>query len=603
MKKFVIIVFVVFFMNATKAQPNLIANPSLEVIAPDTCVAGNLIDILPLFPNALLWFDPNTFNGSTDYFNSCVNNLPFGDTWSAPGPNKWGYQEPRTGNGYVSLQTYWSVQSARGYCSTMLQSKLNQSKYCVRFYVSLGDTCPSYCNTIGAHFSDTVPTVNQMFNFQLSPQIQNDEINNPLGDMLNWTEVRGSFTANGTEKYITLGNFKDNLNSDTVNIVPWGGTINVGYYVDDVSVIELKALHSNDTLVCPQPNFNQTLKAYPGFDSYVWSTGDTTRIINITQAGTYWVTASNWCGTITDTIQVFVFNPFGLDQLLGADKSLCDYQFPQRLRPLPQYENTFTNYQWSTGSDTSFTDVLLPGIYTVTAEHLCGLVTDTITLYLAPNPILNLGNDTTLCIGQQITLNAGNHSTYTWSIQSITPSITINETGIYSVTVTNTFDCIANDNIQVNFVQETAQLLPNDTALYASAFPYTINLSNLYSNYQSNQFPVNSSQLTINTEGTYSLTAIDNYGCIVSDSINIKLKTFELIVPSIISKNQNFTINNLPANSSLHVFDALGQIVYQSNNYQNNFMPLIANAVYFVELAYVANNESEKYIGKLLVVE
>ena len=83
------------------------------------------------------------------------------------------------------------------------------------------------------------------------------------------------------------------------------------------------------------------------------------------------------------------------------------------------------------------------------------------------------------------------------------------------------------------------------------------------------------------------------------------LKTFELIVPSIINKNQNFIINNLPANSSLNVFDALGQIVYQSNNYQNNFMPLVANAVYFVELAYVPSGtqETQVYNGKLLVVE
>ena len=80
-------------------------------------------------------------------------------------------------------------------------------------------------------------------------------------------------------------------------------------------------------------------------------------------------------------------------------------------------------------------------------------------------------------------------------------------------------------------------------------------------------------------------------------------KKFELIVPSIINKNQNFIINNLPANSSLKVFDALGQIVYQSNNYQNNFMPLMANAVYLVELAYVVDNQNKKYDGKLLVVE
>jgi hypothetical protein len=276
------------------------------------------------------------------------------------------------------------------------------------------------------------------------------------------------------------------------------------------------------------------------------------------------------------------------------------------LRPLPQYENTFSNYLWSTGSDTSFTDVLLPGIYTLTAEHLCGFVTDTITLTLAPNPQVNLGNDTTLCLGQQITLNAGNHNSYTWSNQSIAPSITVNETGIYSVSVTNTFNCLANDNIQVNFVQETAQLFPNDTTLYASAFPYSINLSNQYNNYQCPQLSIVNNQLSVETEGVYSLTAIDVNGCLVSDSITISLKTFELIVPSIIPKNQNFIINNLPANSSLKVFDALGQIVYQSNNYQNNFMPLMANAVYLVELAYDTGDASkikERYNGKLLIIE
>jgi hypothetical protein len=32
-------------------------------------------------------------------------------------------------------------------------------------------------------------------------------------------------------------------------------------------------------------------------------------------------------------------------------------------------------------------------------------------------------------------------------------------------------------------------------------------------------------------------------------------------------------------------------------------MPLVANAVYLVELVYVVDNQNEKYKGKLLVVE
>jgi len=590
MKNFIILMLLVLNINTSKAQTNLIANPSFEVI--DTCWVG------PAILSSINYFNWFTFS-SADIYSNCMLS-----GYYVP-QNQFGFQFPLSGNNYAGVET-WNLADFRDYISGILNISLKEgTKYYGSFFVSPADTIATFCNDFGMAFTNTLPngSFGQLLD-QITPQIANSVSSNPLTNKINWTQVKGSFIANGTEQYVNLGNFKSKINSDTTKVI--FNTLNQYssyYYLDDVSLIELKALHGNDTLVCPQTNFNQTLKAYPGFDNYLWSTGDTTRIINITQAGTYWVTASNWCGTVTDTIQVNVFNPFGLDQMLGTDKTLCDYQFPQRLRPLPQYENTFSNYLWSTGSDTSFTDVLLPGIYFVTAEHLCGSVTDTITLTLAPNPQVNLGNDTTLCIGQQITLNAGNHNSYTWNNQSITPSITVNETGNYSVTVTNTFNCIANGNIQVNFVQETAQLLPNDTALYASAFPYSINLSNQYNNYQSSQLSIVNNQLSIYSEGAYSLSAIDNNGCIVSDSLKISIKAFELIVPSIINKNQNFIINNLPANSSLHVFDALGQIVYQSNNYSNNFMPIVAHAIYLVELDYNADNKMEKYTGKLLVVE
>ena len=177
------------------------------------CAGGNVGALEILFPGILKWNDPlEGFGaGSTDHFHTC--RLP-GDIFSAPGPNKFGYQQPRTGNAYIAVQTYWSVQSYTSYCTSKLLYKLNHRKYCISFYVSLGDTCPSYCNNIGALFSDTIPLSQQFFNYQLNPQVENEVLNNPLGDMLNWTEVRGSFTANGSEKYITLGNFKENISSD-----------------------------------------------------------------------------------------------------------------------------------------------------------------------------------------------------------------------------------------------------------------------------------------------------------------------------------------------------------------------------------------------------
>ena len=68
-----------------------------------------------------------------------------------------------------------------------------------------------------------------------TPQISNNPFTNPLTDRLGWTEVSDIFTALGGEKYMTIGNFKEDLLTDTVHI---NGVQNRSYhYIDDVSVV------------------------------------------------------------------------------------------------------------------------------------------------------------------------------------------------------------------------------------------------------------------------------------------------------------------------------------------------------------------------------
>ena len=67
------------------------------------------------------------------------------------------------------------------------------------------------------------------------PQIENPS-GNILSDTLNWVQINGEFYANGGEKYITIGNFKDDAH--TAFIQNTNGTwIYSYYYIDDVSVI------------------------------------------------------------------------------------------------------------------------------------------------------------------------------------------------------------------------------------------------------------------------------------------------------------------------------------------------------------------------------
>ncbi len=74
-----------------------------------------------------------------------------------------------------------------------------------------------------------------------------------------------------------------------------------------------------------------------------------------------------------------------------------------------------------------------------------------------PNPVVNLGNDTTICHNHVLTLDAGSDGdTYIWSTGETTQTIAIDSTGVgysgvknISVEVTNSFACVTEDMIEV----------------------------------------------------------------------------------------------------------------------------------------------------------
>ena len=78
-------------------------------------------------------------------------------------------------------------------------------------------------------------------NLAVQPQINNNPITNPLESIINWIQIQDSFIANGGEKFITIGNFKDNANT---SISTTGGRYPYAlYYLDDVFVVEARTLN------------------------------------------------------------------------------------------------------------------------------------------------------------------------------------------------------------------------------------------------------------------------------------------------------------------------------------------------------------------------
>lgn len=121
------------------------------------------------------------------------------------------------------------------------------------------------------------------------------------------------------------------------------------------------------------------LTASAGFNSYLWSTGDTSQQISVTTAGVYWVTASDslsFCAPVSDTITLIIAPPIQLDTLFGAQTALSgdleSYAVGQQLG---------MTYQWNVTGGTVLSGLgtnLIVVVWTQAGIGTIGLtVTDT----------------------------------------------------------------------------------------------------------------------------------------------------------------------------------------------------------------------------------
>ncbi|PSK94503.1 T9SS type A sorting domain-containing protein [Taibaiella chishuiensis] len=109
------------------------------------------------------------------------------------------------------------------------------------------------------------------------------------------------------------------------------------------------------------------------------------------------------------------------------------------------------HYLWDDNSTSQVRAVTQSGTYrvTVTNSYTCQN-SDTIQVTLRNNPVVNLGNDTTVCNGVVLNLNAGNDGvSYFWNTGQTTNTININNAGVYIAFVTNGDGCMKSDTIRV----------------------------------------------------------------------------------------------------------------------------------------------------------
>ncbi len=217
------------FLN-TKSQ-NLVPNYSFENITFCNAGGGRIYEAVP-------WFQPCTFAGNTtnssssDLFDTCALPGDVGIPW-----NVGGYQFARTGHGYSGIAMSLDTSNYREYLEVpLVDTLITNNMYCVEFYASLADSSVEAISNIGAYFSNDSLLDNSHNHtvFYVNPQVENS-ITNILVDKINWMQIRGNFIAHGGERFMTIGNFHNPTNTNSINV--GGSTQNYSYYyIDDISV-------------------------------------------------------------------------------------------------------------------------------------------------------------------------------------------------------------------------------------------------------------------------------------------------------------------------------------------------------------------------------
>jgi len=193
---------------------------------------------------------------SPDYFHRCNNEYQFYSDGKANVPeNTFGYQEPRSGDGYIGFVTFSNDKYLEN-VQTQLKYPLKKGEtYYIGMYVSLAEKSRyandrfTFCLTSDAEleivFRKHGATSKEYLKCPNGVLYQSNKL---LTDTLNWVKIEVEYTATGGEEYLTLGVFDGDINwwerqVKRMNVFnkKWDTYIiklpAAYYYVDDVYVI------------------------------------------------------------------------------------------------------------------------------------------------------------------------------------------------------------------------------------------------------------------------------------------------------------------------------------------------------------------------------
>jgi len=359
----------------------------------------------------------------------------------------------------------------------------------------------------------------------------------------------------------------------------------------------------------PQFDFSFQWTLPPG--ATITSTlGDTVIFVQFgTQSGYIYVIHTNGCDPDPfDSLYVnVVMNALAY---AGSDESICqgsfwDFNNSANLPAAASYDSI----KWVGGLGSFNDPYQLRPIYYPEANELgsvtlslivygtsgCGDDTNSMVLTIYAKPLIELGNDSTICQGDMIILDPGaGYSSYVWQDGSTQQEFNVFTAGIYWVEVTDGFGCMNLDTVVIDVIEVPDLYLGNDTNICDNSI--LLDAGNGFDNYVWQDGSAGQ-QYIATFPGVYWVIA-DVQGCDNSDTILIVLDCpSDLWFPNCFTPNAD-AINDKfkPVYENifqyqLYVFNRWGQLIYDSNNIEEGWDGTIKgrkcpNGVYFFIAEY-----------------
>jgi len=372
----------------------------------------------------------------------------------------------------------------------------------------------------------------------------------------------------------------------------------------------------DDQDLCGETSYDITATldgADPADATFLWSTGETTQTITVTASDTYSVEVTVDSCTVGESVEViFSVEP---DIELGADIVECIIEGVQLDATPSNIDPNDVTFEWSLNgnvlpSETGPTlNVSAFGVYRVVVANGDCISTDDVSVLLASDILIELGDDIETCFDNVIELDASPSNydpaiaSYEWSRDGTvlpdeqTPILVVVESGTYSVVVTigqceatDSVTISGRDDLVVEIQEEDFRTCPNEPQSLSAItdetdvdFQWLLNGDEI-AGATSSTLEVSISESSV---GEQIYTVVISVGdCTGQDEVGITLYDVdnctisEGLSPNGDGRNDQLDLEFLADRTdglSLEVFNRQGRSVFEMDNYVNEFEGLDSN--------------------------